>query len=230
MPDFTSRSQLKEILDQDDIPFEEIKKNLVELDFINTWLGGHAITKKGIALFDIKKISHIHIAELGCGGGDNLRIIAAYLTQRKISHTLTGIDLKPACIQYAREKNPSIQWICSDYKLVHFEKKPDILFSSLFCHHFSQQELIEQLQWMKANSTQGFFINDLQRHPLAYYAIQALTQLFSTSYLVKHDAPLSVARAYTKAEWATLFKQANLSTFTIQWKWAFRFLIHYKHE
>lgn len=229
MPDFTTRSQLKEILDQDDIPFEDIKKNLEELDFINTWLGGHKITQDGLALFKIDQSKHLHIAELGCGGGDNLRIIANYLKKQHINYTLTGIDLKPACIQFARERNPAFQWICSDYKKVRFEKKPDILFSSLFCHHFSQQELIEQLQWMKANSSLGFFINDLHRHPLAYYAIQLLTKMFSSSYLVKHDAPLSVARGLKKAEWENIIDQAYLSPTRIQWKWAFRFLIHFQH-
>ena len=229
MPDFTSRSQLKEILDQDDIPFEDIEKNLEELDFINTWLGGHKITQDGLALFNINQSKHLHIVELGCGGGDNMRILADYLIKKNISYTLTGIDLKPACIQFAQDRNPTFQWICSDYKKVHFDKKPDILFSSLFCHHFSQQELIEQLQWMKANSTLGFFINDLQRHPLAYYAIRLLTKIFSSSYLVKHDAPLSVARGFTKEDWIKITQQINLTQVRIQWKWAFRFLIHFQH-
>jgi hypothetical protein len=45
--DLSSRSELKELLDRDDIPFAAIEKNMRELDTINTWLGGHAITLAG---------------------------------------------------------------------------------------------------------------------------------------------------------------------------------------
>ena len=46
--ELTHRSYQKELLDCDDIPFEDIKKNMQELNFINTWLGGHSITIKGL--------------------------------------------------------------------------------------------------------------------------------------------------------------------------------------
>ena len=104
-------------------------------------------------------------------------------------------------------------------------EKPDILFSSLFCHHFKEDELILQLQWMQQNSKLGFFINDLQRNTIAYYAIKLLTGLFSKSYLVKHDAPLSVARGFIRKEWKELLNSAGIYNYTLQWKWAFRYLI-----
>lgn len=48
MPDLSKRSYQKEILDGEDIPFEDIKQNMYELDKINSWLGGHRITLKGL--------------------------------------------------------------------------------------------------------------------------------------------------------------------------------------
>jgi hypothetical protein len=82
---------------------------------------------------------------------------------------------------------------------------------------------------MKENSNIGFFINDLHRHSLAYYSIKWLTALFSGSYLVKNDAPLSVARGFKKKEWDNIFKAAGISNYKIQWKWAFRYLILWQH-
>lgn len=82
---------------------------------------------------------------------------------------------------------------------------------------------------MKANCTIGFFVNDLQRHPVAYYSIQLLTGIFSKSYLVKHDAPLSVARGFIKNELTQLLLYADIPTASVEWKWAFRYLIVYEH-
>jgi hypothetical protein len=83
---------------------------------------------------------------------------------------------------------------------------------------------------MKENSVKGYFINDLQRHWLAYHSIKWLTKIFSKSYLVKNDAPLSVARGFKKEEWKHLFRRSEIENYTIRWKWAFRYLVVYKHE
>ena len=41
------RSYKKELLDKEDIPFEDIRLNMQELNTINAWLGGNAITLAG---------------------------------------------------------------------------------------------------------------------------------------------------------------------------------------
>lgn len=236
MNKFSHRSNEKELLDRDDIPFEDIKQNMKELDFINTWLGGHAITIKGIEslvkLSAFQLSDKLTICEMGCGGGDNLRAIGKWCKERDISVILIGIDMNPNCIAYARSRtdNFDIDFISDDYRNVHFETKPDVIFSSLFCHHFTNEELQQQFAWMKQNAKLGFFINDLQRHPLAYYAIKCLTKLFSKSYLVKNDAPLSVLRGFSKNELHSILQQSNIQSFYLKWKWAFRWLLIYKHE
>ncbi len=225
------RSYQFELLDREDIPFDDILLNMQELNTINTLLGGHAITVKGFKqlLGSKKKIS---VCEIGCGGGDNLVAILKYCKKNKVEVKLIGVDLKQECIDVAKN-NPMLKvnttFICSDYELVQFQEKPDIIFSSLFCHHFNENQLVIQIQWMKHNALIGFFINDLQRHWLAHFSIKILTQFFSKSYLVKNDAPLSVLRGLVKSEWIAIFNKALIEKFEINWQWAFRYLIIYKH-
>lgn len=223
----TQRSYQKELLDEAGIPFEDIKQNMNELNAINTLLGGHAITVKGF-----KKLAgerkQIHICEIGCGGGDNLIAIARYARKAGVDLKITGIDINPNCVIVAAsnvEIGNNANWIVSDYTTVMFQEKPDIIFSSLFCHHFNEVSLIKQIQWMDQHSSLGFFINDLHRHVLAYRSIKLLTKLFSRSYLVKNDAPLSVTRGFTKDEWISIFQDANIKMTSINWEWAFRHLI-----
>ncbi|HMK03304.1 MAG TPA: methyltransferase domain-containing protein [Ferruginibacter sp.] len=235
MIDLSARSYKKEFLDSDNIPFADIRQNMKELNTVNTLLGGHKITLDGIKelalLYPAGK--PISICEIGCGGGDNLQVIKKYLRKKNIPATFTGIDIKPECIAFAKQQYPDLyaEWITSDYRLVNFgDRKPDIIFSSLFCHHFTGEELRSMLIWMKENTGRGFFINDLHRHPLAYYSISFITRIFSRSYLVKNDAPLSVARGFTKKEWNDIFEAAGIKRFSIQWKWAFRYLIIYSND
>lgn len=240
---WNQRSYKKELLDRDDLPFEAIQKNMEELDVINSKLGGHAITIKGLQTILQGKLFQtpilqantfgaeglpISVLEIGCGGGDNLRVLRDWAAQKNIPVQLTGVDINEACIHFAnaQPRNAGIQFICSGYKAVSLQQ--DVIFSSLFCHHFTDAELVEMLQWMQRYSSTGFFINDLHRHPAAYYSIKVLTQLFSKSYLVKHDAPLSVQRGFTKRDWMQLFQKAMLPNCTIHWQWAFRWLITYR--
>ncbi len=223
---FSVRSHQKELLDKDDIPFDLIRQNMHELNVINTYLGGHAITLNGLK----KLVGHkkeIAVCEIGCGGGDNLLAIKKWCDKKNINAHLIGIDINNNCIEYAKSKikNKNFSLISSDYSTYKFSEKPDIIFSSLFCHHFTNEELFSMLRWMQTNSSVGFFINDLHRNVLAYYSIKWITKIFSKSYLVKNDAPLSVLRGFKREEWKLLFQQSNINTYSLQWKWAFRWLI-----
>jgi 2-polyprenyl-3-methyl-5-hydroxy-6-metoxy-1,4-benzoquinol methylase len=235
-PDFSQRSYEKELLDRDDIPFADIERNMQELDIINTWLGGHAISIRGLKDL-VEGIGpperRISICEIGCGGGDNLRVLSRWCRKRGFEVEVTGIDNNEHCIKVARErwKEGNASWIHSDYRDVIFPgKKPDILFSSLFCHHFTDGQLVEMLQWMQEHTGSGWFINDLQRHPLAWFSIRLLTKWFSRSYLVKNDAPLSVLRGFSRSEWENLLQAAGITGYSLQWKWAFRWLVEVRNN
>ncbi|MEO7445523.1 MAG: methyltransferase domain-containing protein [Ferruginibacter sp.] len=234
MPDFSKRSPDKELLDDPSMPFAAIRQNMKELNFINRHLGGHAITIAGLKQF-IKTSDNttFHIAEIGCGGGDNLAAMYTYLKKHspELKVQFTGIDINKYCLEFAQEQYPNLPatWLHSDYKIASFESQPQLIFSSLFCHHFQDEDLVFMLQWMKDNATKGFFINDLQRHPIAWGSIKFLSRMFSSSFMVKNDAPLSVLRGFHKNEWKTLLAQAGIKIYKIEWKWAFRFLLTVRH-
>jgi 2-polyprenyl-3-methyl-5-hydroxy-6-metoxy-1,4-benzoquinol methylase len=227
---FATRSYQPELLDGNDIPLEDIRQNMRELDIINTRLGGHAITIKGFRRL-LQQRKSVSVCEIGCGGGDNLAAILRWCSRHGITVTLIGIDINADCIRIAHSRlaDAGARFIQSDYRVADLSGlKPDIIFSSLFCHHFTDEELVHMLRWMQERATLGFFINDLHRHFLAYYSIKWLTALFSRSYLVKNDAPLSVQRGFIKREWKTLLEKSGIGHTAIQWRWAFRWLIVYQ--
>jgi 2-polyprenyl-3-methyl-5-hydroxy-6-metoxy-1,4-benzoquinol methylase len=217
------RSQQKEFLDADEIPTADLYQTLKELDRINTLLGGYDITFSAL-----KKVIQPHktytLIDIGCGGGDTLKHIQKWQIRKHLNLNLIGIDLKPVCIEYAMLQNPTanIRYICDDYRNMFLHvTNIDIIHACLFCHHLTEMQLIELIQFaLKRNSI--LIINDLERNPIAYYAIKTLTALFSKSYLVKNDAPLSVARGFKKEEWNHIIHKAGATHFTVKNKWAFR--------
>jgi hypothetical protein len=89
----------------------------------------------------------------------------------------------------------------------------------------TQAQLIEFFQIASKNCRVAVVVNDLHRHPVAYYSIKWLTQLFSKSRFTKNDAPLSVLRGFSRKELEAALSEAGISNYKIQWKWAFRFII-----
>lgn len=220
---FEKRSELKELLDKNNIPKIALFQNLKELDIINNWLGGYNVT-----ISALKKILTINkkstLVDIGSGGGDTLKRIMKWSRANNFELYCVGIDLKPACIEYARINinMESVSFICDDYQNMFLHlKKIDIIHASLFCHHFSNKELVNLVSFALKNDS-ILVINDLERNPLAYYSIRLLTKLFSKSYLVKNDAPLSVLRGFKKKEWLEIIHQAGAKNYSVRNKWAFR--------
>jgi hypothetical protein len=133
------------------------------------------------------------------------------------------------CIDFTKDACkgfPEIEGVVMDYRdYLKSNTTVDIVHCSLFCHHLKDDELIELFQYMDKYTRVGFVINDLQRHWFAYYSIKIFTRLLNGSSLVKNDAPLSVLRGFRKEELNGLLKKSDLKNVSINWKWAFRYLV-----
>lgn len=217
------RSYKKELLDGDEIPAADLFLNLKELDTINKLLGGYNISLSALNKI-VQGNTSYRLVDIGCGGGDTLKHIHQWAARKKKNIVLTGIDIKPVCIEYAAANTKAlpIQYICDDYRqLYNHTTQVDIIHACLFCHHLDEAQLVELVRFALQHKV-ILVINDLERNPVAYYSIKWLTQLFSKSYLVKNDAPLSVARGFKKNEWKDILLKVGAKHFTVKNKWAFR--------
>jgi 2-polyprenyl-3-methyl-5-hydroxy-6-metoxy-1,4-benzoquinol methylase len=225
---FKQRSYQKELLDEPDIQTGLLYQNLKELAIINTYLGGHAISLKGLKEVITDKAKTYKVIDIGCGGGDSLKAIAKWADSNRYNIDLKGVDLKQDCIDYAKSTCadfPGIDFYCDDFRNV-FSIINDvaIVHASLFCHHFTEEDIVAFITFCNKNNA-AFIINDLERNPVAYYAIKLLTSLFSKSPLVKNDAPVSVSRGFKKKEWYAMLQKAGIKKYTVRSCPAFRHLV-----
>jgi 2-polyprenyl-3-methyl-5-hydroxy-6-metoxy-1,4-benzoquinol methylase len=230
MPDFSKRSYEEEQMDDLNCSGEIIHQTLKELETINTLLGGNHVTLNGIdKLVRHAQATRFSLADLGCGGGDILRLIKRWSSKRKLNVELLGIDANPNIVEDAMMRTPA------EYK-IHFEaqnifseefksRKFDIVTGTLFFHHFTNEQLTDFFRQLEKQTRIGFVINDIHRHWFAYHSIKWLTKFFSRSPMVQHDGPLSVLRAFSKSELTQILKNAEINTYSIRWMWAFRWQV-----
>jgi ubiquinone/menaquinone biosynthesis C-methylase UbiE len=229
MPNLSERSYKAELIDDLNLSNEALRQNLEELATINKWLGGNEVTNSGLNNL-IKNRSlikrNIIIADIGCGGGDMLKLMSNWANKKEINAEFIGIDANQFMIDFARRRTvelKNISYIKEDAFSENIKNlEIDIATMTLFCHHFTESQLVELLKNLKKNCAIGIIINDLHRHWFAYYSIAWLTALFSKSYLVKNDAKLSVWRGFHKNELIEILQKAGFEHFTIKWRWAFR--------
>jgi ubiquinone/menaquinone biosynthesis C-methylase UbiE len=100
----------------------------------------------------------------------------------------------------------------------------DVVHAALLLHHLPEPDLAAFLRELRRVARLGIVINDLHRHWFAWGAIAVLTRCLSRSSLIRHDAPLSVRRGFTRAELRRAFDAAGLEAVSIGWRWAFRYV------
>ena len=205
------------MLDAPDIPALHLEQNLRELHTINSWLGGYRTTFSGLRkVLDPKKPSIV--IDIGSGGGDTALLLHAWGKRNNFNLQIKGIDINPGCVSYSTDRStgmPGIHFICDDYRnLKYHVHEADVLHASLFCHHLTDDEIVELLQFAR-NNRLPLVINDLRRHPVAYYSIKLLTKIFSRSHMVRNDAPLSVLKGFTRREWVLLMERAGITRYRI---------------
>lgn len=209
-----------------------VDQTLRELEVINKWLGGNHVTIDGlerlIGAYD-EKTGPLVIVDMGCGGGDMLKLVARWARKNGLKVDLIGVDANPHIIRYA-EKNTDefheIRFLTLDIFSAEFEAfKYDILLATLFTHHFEDDQLAQLLGRLHRQARLGIVINDLHRHWFAFYSIKLLTTLFSKSAMVRHDASVSVLRAFLKKELVRLMRESGIKHYRIRWMWAFRWQI-----
>ena len=227
---FAQRSTEKEWMDDLDCSGEVLQQTLRELKTINHWLGGNHVTTHGLDQLarQFPQDEYV-IADIGCGGGDMIAVMSKWAIKSKSKVRFIGIDANRNIIDLARVRQKelrSVRWeVQNVFDESFYLEKVDIVTCTLFTHHFTDAELKDLFVALRRKARLGIVINDLHRHPMAYYSIKWLTGVFSRSPMVQNDASLSVLRSFSRRDWEKILISAGISSFQIRWFWAFRWQI-----
>lgn len=223
------RSEESEIMDNFAMEGEILQDALDKIAQINQLLGGNQLTLQGVQnlIEKIPKKTEITILDVGCGNGDILRILADYGLKNHFNFKLIGIDANNFTVNYARELSKdysNIRFQCENiFSEAFAELKQDIALCTLTLHHFKDDEIIQLMTVLNANSRVGIVINDLHRSTVSYRLFQVLCFVFRLNPMSREDGLISILRGFKKKELVHFSKKIKLSNHKIQWKWAFRY-------
>jgi len=241
MPDFSQRSSQAELMDDFSIDDARLANALVDLRRVNRYLGGHATTMQHLEplLRRARPDAPLQVLDVATGGADFPEYLMRAAVRQGWHVHPTALDVNDATLGYARvaleERLPprlagQIDLQQGDALSLPFADDTfDVSVTSLFMHHLNDGEAVQMLQELDRTARLGFIVNDLHRHPLAYYGVTAWAYVTNASEFFRHDAPVSVLRGFTRDELEALVQRAGLPQARIQWHWAFRWTISTTH-
>lgn len=222
----------EELIDQPGHPYEAVARSLRDIEWVNRNLSGWRVLRRCLpALLEpLPADRPLRVLDLGTGSGDLPRAMVAWARRRGGRALAVGVDRNPQVVEFARRQcagEPDVRIVRGDvFHLPFAPGRFDLVVCSLFLHHLDPELAVKLLRVMAANSRRAILVNDLQRHRLAYWAIWLLSRLYLRGALFRHDAPVSVLRAYREPELRQMLRRAGLETLTVERIFPFRMAAH----
>jgi ubiquinone/menaquinone biosynthesis C-methylase UbiE len=193
--------------------------NLRDLQRVNRLLGGTSLSRRAIDALVLPDAASrtIRLLDVGTGAADIPVALLASWRAAGRELEVTAIDSRPEVIAAATERfglaNVSgLRLAVADGLELPFETGAfDIAHASLVLHHLEPDPAVELLREMRRVARLGVVVNDLARGRLAHVGAWLLAHLATGNAFTRHDAPLSVRRAYTVEEARALFQRAGLA-------------------
>ena len=199
--------------------------NLRDLRRVNRFLGGTALSRRAIdallastvsAASAIADASPVRLLDVGTGAADiPIALLASWKAAgRRLE--VTAVDSRPEVIAAARvdaeaDAVSGLDLAVADGLALPY---PDVFFdiahASLVLHHLEPDAAVALLREMARVARLGVVINDLARGWLAWLGAWLLAHVATGNAFTRHDAPLSVRRAYTAAEASAMLELAGL--------------------
>jgi ubiquinone/menaquinone biosynthesis C-methylase UbiE len=191
--------------------------NLRDLRRINRWLGGTSLSAAAIEALAAHR-AELTLLDVGTGGGDIPRALLRWADRRGRRLSIVGIDSRPEVVAAALvagappvgEDRLELQ-VGDGRSLPYPDRSFDVTHSSLVLHHLTPPAATEFLREMGRVARLGVIVNDLHRSRLGWVGAWLMGHLLTANRYTRHDAPLSVRRAYRAEEVAGLLRAAGLT-------------------
>lgn len=199
--------------------------NLRDLARINRWLGGADLSRRAIReLADaLPPRWDLSVLDVGTGGADIPLDLLRTWGARWPRLAVTAVDARPEVLDGARALRPAIDGeprltleVADGRALPFPDRAFDIAHASLVVHHLEPHEAAGFLAELARVASVAVVVNDLSRAALHWLGAVAIGRCCTGNAYTRHDAPLSVQRAYTVAELDGLLRAAGLERVAVR--------------
>jgi len=204
------RTTARELMDEPVDDAGELEENLRDIAFSNARFGGTAPVVRAVAALGARTV-----LDVGSGAADIPLALVDDAGRRGVQVRVTCLDRSEQMLAIARRRtaeHPALAFVHADGEALPY---PDGAFDAVTCtlalHHFDPPAARALLRELRRVARLSPIVCDLRRSMVAF-GVAWLWSRSSRNRLTRHDAPLSVRRAYTPAEARALAGEAGWGT------------------
>jgi ubiquinone/menaquinone biosynthesis C-methylase UbiE len=210
------RADARELLDGPLDDQAAIVGNLRDLRRLNRLFGGVALSRWGVNRLLDGHALEATVLDVGTGGADIPVALLADARRRGRELEVTAVDSRPEIVDAAHLARPGLAdvpglrlAIVGPDELPYADGSFDVAHASLVVHHLDEPRALRFLAEL-GRVSRGVVVNDLARGRLAWFGTWLATRVLTRNRFTRHDAPVSVTRAYTPGELEVLMRRAGL--------------------
>jgi ubiquinone/menaquinone biosynthesis C-methylase UbiE len=217
-----------ERLDAPDADPREVEASLDDLARINRLLGGTRLTLRAVGrLLAGRPGGPLTLLDAGSGGGDMAAVLAAWARGRGYEPHVIALDASEEITALAaRRVGDDVELRVGDMRALDLaDDAVDVATCSLVIHHLEPPEAVRALRELGRVARVGVVVNDLVRTRLGLVGAYTVIRLLTRNAITRHDAVLSVRRAYTRRELLKLVDEAGLRALHVRGALGYRVAI-----
>jgi len=204
-----------ELMDRPQPVSAELESDLENIRELNRWFGSYALISMFLSRW-IKPGARMRIVDLATGSGDIPRLIAEYGRKVGAELQIDALDVQSATLEIARKlsaRYPEIAFLEGSLLEWNATEPYDLVLCTMALHHFSDDEAVRVLQRCRDLSRKFVLVSDLCRGWFGTIGVHLLTAIMFSEPMTKHDARLSIARAFSFSEMNQLARRAGWTNF-----------------
>lgn len=230
----SARSNRTELLDQlcGSVADDELVGNLRDIRRANRYFGGTRAVidtlQPVLRGLSERRSGVITVLDLATGSADIPIALATHAERDGIALSVVATDLQPEILANALVGGRAIRIALeqADARSLHYADDAfDIVTLALALHHFEPDDAMLVLREMRRVGRHALLVSDLARTWPGYVGSWLFGHVLTRNRLTRHDAPLSVARAYTPAEALELARAAGWRNARVRPVLPFRFVL-----
>ena len=211
------RTVTPELLDDDAGSAAEVSSSLADLGRINRWFGGVRVLSRLVErVAERAGRRELTLLDVAGARGELPARAAGRLQQKNIRLATTVLD---RATSHLTPGNRSV--VGNALALPFRDASFDLVSASLFVHHLEPDEVRQFVNEALRVSRLAVLIDDIRRHPLHLALVYAGMPLYR-SRITRHDAPVSIHRAYTPEEVRGLLGQTAAAEVDVRTYYLYR--------
>jgi len=216
-------------MDDPALPPARHRQALRGLARLNLLSGSTRILWPAIAKLARRQKRALRILDLASGAGDVPLALWRRARRAGMEMEIHGVDVSPQAVSFAREQaerlGAAVRFDVLDVLAEPLPVDCDVLISSLFLHHVSEDDATLLLNKMRHAARHVVMINDLLRSKSGLALAHVASRLFTSSDVVHLDAPQSVRASFTAPELRMLAGRAEMDGARVSRHWPQRLLL-----